>query len=304
MRRLGLAFLACVGLACAPPSPEAPGGPALVALDVLRGFAAPPARVESLRAVAFVDATQSMSRRDPSGVLYLDAARASARRWLADLPDGASVELRAVGGERSASCGSSARPLARPGAAPDAAVQVALDGLAPLGQGSLAAALSDLAEAQGGPVATPTRVVAWTALDDGCEASLCGAADALARRGMRLDLVVLGPAPAPDCLAKVELPTLPFAPPPARPPVGFCVERAGADSAVWGCSEAGGLPIATPFNAARVVVRLDPPLVVERSFPPETRWVLEVVDFPALGAGERQWRWRAMEGTLPTGATR
>ena len=64
------------------------------------------------------------------------------------------------------------------------------------------------------------------------------------------------------------------------------------------------MPVATPFNAARVVVKLDPPLVVERSFPPETRWVLEVVDFPALGTGERQWRWRAMEGTLPSGATR
>ncbi|HXK22521.1 MAG TPA: hypothetical protein VMS55_07585 [Myxococcota bacterium] len=304
MRRLGSAAFACLALACTPAPPEPPGKPALVALDVLQGFAAPLPREESLRAVAFVDATQSMSRRDPSGVLYLDAARASARRWLADLPDGASVELRAVGGDRGGSCGGPARPLARPGPASDAAVRIALDGLAPLGQGSLAAALFDLAEAQAGPVATPARVVAWTALDDGCEASLCGAADALARRGMRLDLVVLGPAPAPDCLAEVELPTLPFTPPPARKPVGFCVERAGANSAVWGCSESGGLPVATPFNAARVVVRLDPPLVVERSFPPDTRWVLEVVDFPALGAGERQWRWRAMGGTLPSGATR
>lgn len=304
MRPLGAVAFACLALACAPPPPEPPGEPALVALDVLHGFAVPPAREESLRTVAFLDATQSMSRRDPSGVLYLDAARASARRWLADLPDGASVELRAVGGERGASCGSSARPLTRPGPASDAAVQVALDGLAPVGNASLAAALFDLAGAQSGPVSTPARVVAWTALDDGCEASLCGAADALARRGMRLDLVVLGPAPAPDCLAAVELPDLPFTPPPARSPVGFCVERAGANSAVWGCSEAGGMPVATPFNAARVVVKLDPPLVVERSFPPETRWVLEVVDFPALGTGERQWRWRAMEGTLPSGATR
>ena len=304
MKRLGPAALACLSLACAPPPPEPTAEPALVALDVLHGFAAPPAREESLRTVAFVDATQSMSRRDPSGILYLDAARASARRWLADLPDSASVELRAVGGARDASCGSPARPLTSAGPASDATIQIALDGLAPVGQSSLAAALFDLAEAQAGPVTTPTRVIAWTSLDDACQASLCGAADALAHRGMRLDLVVIGPAPAPDCLAGVELPTLPFTPPPARPPVGFCVERAGADSAVWGCSESGGLPIATPLNAARVVVRLDPPLVVERSFPPETRWVLEVVDFPALGSGERQWRWRAMEGPLPSGATR
>ncbi len=35
--------------------------------------------------------------------------------------------------------------------------------------------------------------------------------------------------------------------------------------------------------------------MVEREFEPGERWVLEVVDFPALDLGERQWRWRPLE---------
>ncbi|HEX5066546.1 MAG TPA: hypothetical protein VFY49_10555 [Myxococcota bacterium] len=286
---------ALLALACAAPPPEPPVQPALVALEVMRGLDTAPAPGDPGRVVALIDSTRSMSQRDPSGVVYLDAARRSAQRWLRDLPSATPVELRAVGGERGMHCASPARALGGPLGASDAALLGSLDRLAPLGEGSLAEALYDVAEALPGGGATPLRVVAWSALDDGCEASLCSAASALARRGVRLDLVVLGPAPAPSCLGQLELPRVAVEPARTAGPVEFCVERAGPEAAVWGCSKAGGLPVAAPPSAARVVVRLDPPLVVERSFPAETRWVLEVLDFPALGPGERQWRWRPLE---------
>jgi hypothetical protein len=292
LRALSLALL---GVACAAPPPAPPSDPAVVALEVLHGLDAAPEAGDATRVVALVDSTRSMSLRDPAGVVYLDAARRSAQRWLRDLPTATAVELRSVGGERGMHCASPARTLAGPQIASDVALQGALERLAPAGEGSLAEALYDVAE--GLPVApsTPIRVVAWSALEDGCGASLCSAAAALARRGVRLDLVVLGPAPAPACLAALELPRVSLEPARAAAPVEFCVERVGPDAAVWGCSKSGGLPIATPPSAARVVVRLDPPLIVERSFPADTRWVLEVLEFPALGPGERQWRWRPLE---------
>ena len=293
VRALSLALLA---LACAAPPPEPPGEPAVVALEVMRGLGMAPAASEA-RVVALIDATRSMSLRDPAGVVYLDAARRSAQRWLRDLPAATAVELRSVGGERGMHCASSARALvAGPQSASDVALQGAIERLAPVGEGSLAEALYDVAEAvPAAPAATPLRVVAWSALEDGCGASLCSAAAALARRGVRLDLVVLGPAPAPACLGQLELPRVSLESARAPAPVEFCVERAGPDAAVWGCSKSGGLPVATPPSAARVVVRLEPPLIVERSFPADTRWVLEVLDFPVLGPGERQWRWRPLE---------
>jgi hypothetical protein len=294
MKPARAAAVALLALACAAPPPEPAAMPSIVALEVLRGQDASPAASEAARVVALVDTTRSMSERSASGVAFLDAARRSAQRWLRDLPSSTAVELRAVGGERGMHCASPARSLAGPQSAGDVALQGALDRLSPIGEGSLAEALYDLAEAAP-PGATPFRVVAWSALDDGCGASLCSAAAALARRGVRLDLVVLGAAPAPSCLAELELPRVAFEPARAAAPVDFCVERAGPEPAVWGCSKSGGLPVAAPPSAARVVVRLDPPLVVERSFPADTRWVLEVLDFPALGPGERQWRWRPLE---------
>ena len=166
--------------------------------------------------------------------------------------------------------------------------------LAPLGDASLAEALFDLASELPAD-ATPVRVVAWSALRDPCGASLCDAAHALAQHGARLDLVVIGDATIPPCLSDVQLNASLFEVPPARSAVGFRVERLGDQAAVWATSEVGGLPVALPGGPARVRVALQPPLVVEREFDPGSRWVLEIVDFPALDLGERQWRWRPIE---------
>jgi hypothetical protein len=292
------AALAALALACAAPPPEPPSEPALVALELLRGFASAPVASEPPGVIAIVDTTRSMSKRD-SGVALLDAARAGAQRWLRDLPPETMVELRAVGGTRGMHCASPARTLAGPQRAGDPVLPFSLERINAVGEGSLAEALYDVAEAMPA-VATPVRVVAWSALDDGCGASLCSAAAELARRGARLDLVVLGAAPVPRCLLELELPPVAVAPTRPAPAVDFCVERAGPAAAVWGCSKSGGVPVTAPPTAARVVVPLDPPLVVERSFPADTRWVLEVLDFPALGPGERQWRWRPLaRGAAP-----
>ncbi|HVH16864.1 MAG TPA: hypothetical protein VNF72_01075, partial [Myxococcota bacterium] len=177
VRSLSLALLA---LACAAPPPEPPGEPAVVALEVMRGLDAAPAASEA-RVVALIDATRSMSLRDPAGVVYLDAARRSAQRWLRDLPAATAVELRSVGGERGMHCASGARAVvAGPQSASDVVLQGAIERLVPVGEGSLAEALDDVAEAAPlTPAATPLRVVAWSALEDGCGASLCSAAAAL-----------------------------------------------------------------------------------------------------------------------------
>jgi hypothetical protein len=52
--------------------------------------------------------------------------------------------------------------------------------------------------------------------------------------------------------------------------------------------------VAVGPGVARLVVGLEPPLVLERGFPAASRWVLEIVDFPALDPPARHWRWRAL----------
>jgi hypothetical protein len=71
------------------------------------------------------------------------------------------------------------------------------------------------------------------------------------------------------------------------------VERTGPDPAILVCGESGGLPVELAPGPADVVVKLDPPLRISRSFEPGTRWVLQVLDFPDLDPPERQWRWLA-----------
>jgi hypothetical protein len=278
--------------ACAAP-PPVPLEPALVSLSVMRGFATPLPGPAPPRVVALVDATAPMATRDAQGSARFEAARAAALRWLGALPEATSLEMRAVGGARGDTCSSRPHALAEPGAARDA-YRAALGRLAPAGQGALAEALLALASEHAGPAPTPLRVVAWSSLQGECGASLCDAARELAGRGVRLDLVVIGDATVPACLADLEGPSAGFAPPPAAAPVGFRVERVSPEPAVVACSESGGLPVAAPLGATRIVVALEPPLVLERSFPAATRWTLEVVDFPALDPPARQWRWRPL----------
>jgi hypothetical protein len=290
-RRAALLAAATLAACSSPPPPPAPPAPATVSVELMRGFPATGLDVPPLRTVAIVDASAAMAAKDAAGVTHLAAARASALRWLDALPETSALELRALAGERGATCNSTAR---RFGGGGREALYAELDRLTPVGDGSLAEAIFDLASELPDD-ATPVRVVAWSSLRDPCGASLCDAAHALAERGTRLDLVVLGDATVPPCLADVQLNPSRFAPPQARKAVGYRVERLGDQAAVWASSEVGGLPVALPGGAARLRVALQPPLVVEREFEPGERWVLEVVDFPALDLGERQWRWRPLE---------
>lgn len=292
-----LAALA-TALGCSNPPPPAPASePALVALEVLRGFEHAPAPQAAPRVVALLDATAAMSRRSPQGVADFAAARAALERWLRALPPGTEVELRAKGGEPTAACASPTRRLAGPDPASDLSLLASLEGLSPGGDGSIAEALQELAGELDPSHPAPLRVVAWSALRDRCGASLCDAAQALARRGARLDLIVLGDAAAPECLADLALSGEAAPPAASERPIGFRVERLEPVPAVVGCSEAGGLPVAVPPGPTRLVVALEPPLILERSFPAGTRWTLEVLDFPTLGRDAREWRWQPYAGS-------
>jgi hypothetical protein len=300
VRRGAAALAGALGcaLGCAAPSPLPPEEPALVALEVLRGFDAAPGPHGEPRVVALLDATRAMSGRGAEGIAHFAAARAAAARWLRELPPDTGVELRVQAGEPSAACASPARRLAGPEPAANASLAAALENLAPAGEGSVAEGLFELAaELDAAP--TPLRVVVWSALRDRCDASLCAAAQALARRGARLDLIVLGDGAAPDCLAELTLPGDAVPPETPATPIGFRVERLAPVPAVVGCSEAGGLPVAVPSGPSRLVVALDPPLILERSFPPGTHWTLEVLDFPTLGRDTREWHWRPFAGAPP-----
>jgi hypothetical protein len=294
VRRVAALLLPALVACASDPPPPAPPGPALVSVEVLRGFAAPSYPPPAPRVVALVDASKAMAARDAAGITRWSAARAGALRWLGALPETTEVELWAVGGARDAACATPPRSLGKDVDLAREALLAELDRLSPAGEGSLAEAIFSLADSLPRD-ATRVRVVAFGALADGCGGSLCDAARELSERGARLDLVVLGEATAPPCLADLELADDLFEPPPARPPVPFRVERADDEPAVMACSEAGGLPVALPAGRARIRVALDPPLVVEQEVELGTRSVLEVVDFPALELGERQWRWRSVE---------
>lgn len=289
MRRAAILGLALAHAGCGG-SPALPAEPALVSVALMRGFAEPVAGGTPPRLVALLDATAPMGARDDSGIDHLEAARTSSARWLDALPEQTPVELRVIGGVREAGCTSPARLVADADTPRDAWLG-GLESLSPAGEGSLADALFDLATAIPRSDPTPLRVVAWSALRDTCGISLCDAARQLARRGGYLDLVVLGDAPVPRCLAEIEVAAA-RVPPAALREVGFRVERVGREPAVVACSEAGGLPVAVGPGVARLVVGLEPPLVLERGFPAASRWVLEIVDFPALDPPARHWRWR------------
>jgi len=111
---------------------------------------------------------------------------------------------------------------------------------------------------------------------------------------MRLDLVVIGDALVPECVgAYREVRT--GGPPPGASPAPlprFHVETTamGVTAAVaWG--EAGGVPARIEPGLLTVVVEFDPPLRVKRTIAPGERWLLQVLEFPAIDPWARRWRW-------------
>jgi hypothetical protein len=284
----GFAWLLVLSVvACA--SAHLPPKPARLRVELLRGFDAAPAEGAS-RVTLLVDVTRSMASATRAGPRKDVVARAAARRLVIGLPDATVVSLHALG----AVGGACADPIHQ------ADVQVGLNrfalferiGALPIrGEGSLSSALHALAENG----ERPGRVVAFTDLGGECESDLCAAAAEFAARGVRLDLVVIGDAAVPECLH--EIATRPdallaedlLAPAPRH----FHVTSAArGEPAIRSCGEANAAPVAILPGRGTLELDLEPPLRIERSFPPDSDLVLQVIEFPALDPPVRKWRWR------------
>lgn len=303
MRRgLALAASALSGLACATPPPAQ--APAHISLELLRGLAPDDGAAAGAPVAVIVDVTASMGEAASAGATLDVAARRGAARLVENLPSARPVWLYALGSGDAAEC----QPLYRVDRAVAGGSRAGLlEGLRALptrGEGSLPAALDGVrAELERDGAPSGSRVVVFSDLGDECtdDRDLCGAASRLAAAGLRLHVVAIGPRTAPACLREpgaLAEPTLPAVGAPG--PVAFRVVSGGAEPAVVGCSESGGLPVAAPPGDIRVTVALDPPLEVEREVAAGGRHVLQVLDFPGLDPPVRKWRW--MDTTPPESA--
>lgn len=284
--RGGVAGLLALALAaCASPTPP----PARVSVVLLRGR--PPVTAPTAERVAVVvDAGLDMAELSGAGPSYWTGARRGAERLIGSLPPETRADLYLAGGAEDAGCAVSAEPLAG-----SEAVAARLTGATPAGLAPLAATLERIAdEAEAGE--GPARAVLFTRLSGACGDDLCAAAGRLASRDVRLDLVVIGDAQPPACLA--ELAARDHTRPPAgwgpAEPVPFHVSSPSLEPGLRLCADAQTLAMPVPPGRATVVVRLDPPLRLERSFPAGSRWQLEVLDFPALDPPVREWHWREL----------
>jgi hypothetical protein len=287
-----------------PGIPAAP--PAQLAVEFTQGFAqgpepraaAGPARVEIL-----LDATSSMQTPTAAGPARLVAAKGSAARLIRSLPEQTSIGLHALGAAAGGKCGA-AVPVARsePGQ-PGDQLPGQIEALTPSCEGSLSAALEGLQASLVSEGATArTRVVALTDLDGGDldeqdATDLCGAVSALVSGGGRLDLVVLGDAPVPECVTRALAGSSGVARGAAAPPPpGFRVEALGgggdAEARVVATGLADGRPRAVPAGGATVVIELDPPSRIgPLMLSPEVLTRVQVLDFPMLDPRVREWFW-------------
>jgi hypothetical protein len=285
-RGVALVALLCGALcACVAPTPP----PARVSVALLSGRpASPPAG--PARVAVVVDAGEDMAELTSGGASYWTGARRAAERLIGSLPTHTRADLLLAGGTAEAGCLSPPEPLAD-----DAAVATRLAEATPAGRAALAATLERLAE-RAGEGDGPSRAVVFTRLSQSCGGDLCAAAQRLAARDVRLDLVVIGDAQPPACLA--ELSQREWASPPAgwaaATPVPFHVSSPSLEPGLRLCTDAGGHALPVPPGRATLVVRLEPPLRLERSFAPGSRWQLQVLDFPALDPPVREWVWREL----------
>ena len=280
--------LGCAGLRSEDPSPPVAGsGPARVFVRSLTGLAGPPATPRPARVAVVLDATGAMARVTPAGPSHLTSARAAVTRLLEGLDEETDVALRVIGGSRRARCETPAQVF-------DPASPEQLSRIGARGAGSISHTLELLLDAPDPELVD--RAVVFTRLVGTCDEDLCKAAGALAERGVRLDLVVIGEEPAPPCLAGIT-PSQPDTAPEGwhdAPSIHFHAESVGPEPAIQACSETDGLPVMVQPGDAAIVIDMEPSLRVERRFEPGSRWLLEVVAFPGLDPPERIWRWRAL----------
>ncbi len=285
LRRVQTLWLAGLALGCGFPRHAPP--PARLSVEVLSGAprALPAPGRPSL--VVLVDESESMRQRLSAGGTRAAAARAGAASLLRGAPPGSELSVRVLGGDGVCDAGTAI------GSTDPEILARLVSRLEPRGASSLAAALDAVrAGLHDRDRATRTRVVAFTDLEPRCGGDLCAAAGALVDAGSALDLVVLGGRSAPLCLAQVEAPAgPPSALERAAPPPGFRVEAEGDPEPRVLVQGVAGDPVTTlPPGAARIVLALDPPLVLGPfDLASGTLTRVRVVDLPRLGPGGRAW---------------
>jgi hypothetical protein len=140
-----------------------------------------------------------------------------------------------------------------------------------------------------------SRVVVFSDLGEECGGDLCTAAGLLLDGGARLDLVALGGAEAPACLAELAPAAAPVATPRVEPP-GFRIvaydpspER---EALVLGQGVADGERLRVPPGPVTVLLGFDPPSLIGPLVLSPGAWTrIRVVEFPALEPPVREWAW-------------
>jgi hypothetical protein len=284
-------------LACAAPEPLAPGA---VRVDVVR--AAPVVRVPAgtppppIHLV--LDVTSSMGSGRTEGVTHLQAARHAAGRFLRSLPSEAELELHVLGTVAGSGCTRAVAVQAPPGVSPGAGLARIADSLPSRSEGSLTAALETIAARLGGEQRgrLGARVVAISDLEGSCaEGDLCSAAAALFSAGADLDLVVIGDAAPPACLAQIgsdRQPPLVGAAEAPQLETTFRVSRdAGREGAPTplAVGTVGGAALTVEPGRIRVGIDLDPPVEVGpvALAPGGSLWI-RILEVP--GSEPRRWQ--------------
>ncbi len=301
-------LLAAAALACAdwverarlllPPVLDAPR--AWVRVDVAHGLSRSADLPEpgEVPVAIVLDASLSMATPISPRASRYAAARQLATRYLAALPRSAPVSLRVPGLTSGAECGP-AVPIEPATEGP------ATEGLAaliprlppPRGESSLAAALEDVArDLVSRGAAAGARVVVLSDLEPACASDPCQAASRLVAAGAEIEVVALGEAEPPACLAGLTSRGLPSfvsaVPVPAAP--RFRVERAPGGSDAEASERlaegvAGDRRVFVGTGRVVVTVELDPPVAVGPLDLEEgdEAWV-RVLDFPELDPPVRE----------------
>jgi hypothetical protein len=219
---------------------------------------------------------------------------------LLSLPQGTEITLRAQGHRGGTGCALPER-LAGP-AIPSLRMAFVrqLEGLGPRAEGSLPAALAHVRlDLERERALQRTRLVLLTDLESQCGGDLCAEARALAEAGVRLEVVALGDAPVPPCLAALQArradPRRP-APHSAPPPPRFEIHALGGRAGVRAASplalgRAGEEAVEVPAGLITMVVELEPPEVVGpfRAEPGSSVRV-RLLDYPGASPPTRIWR--------------
>jgi hypothetical protein len=288
-------------MSCASPAAE-PAAVARVSLESYRGLPATDEETTRLprRVDVLVDLTPSMGRPGRAGRSRASEAYSRASNLLLSLPQGTEITLRAQGHRAGEGCALPER-LAGP-AIPSLRMAFVrqLEGLGPRSEGSLPAALARIRlDLERERAFQRTRLVVFTDLESQCGGELCAEARALAEAGVRLELVALGEAPIPSCVAALQArradsrrPSPRNAPPPPRFVIHALRGEAGQpDPSPVARGRAGEEPVEVPAGMLTMVVGLDPPEIIGPfRVEPGSSARVRLLDYPRARPPARIWR--------------